>query len=117
VPVLGSKKFIDNMQRRIRKRQTDLKEVPEAKTYIRPDFRACLDVVEKIYGSGREALMRSRRGQRNEARALAIYLCRRMAGMKHEEIAKLFGVGGYSAVSSWENPGGVGKRGKDGSQV
>jgi chromosomal replication initiation ATPase DnaA len=31
---------------------------------------------------------------------MGMYVCRRMAGMKHEEIAKVFGVGGYSAVSS-----------------
>ncbi len=31
---------------------------------------------------------------------MAMYVCRRLAGMKLEEIAKLFGVGGYSAVSS-----------------
>ena len=31
---------------------------------------------------------------------MAMYVCRRVRGMKHEEIAKVFGVGGYSAVSS-----------------
>ncbi len=31
---------------------------------------------------------------------MAMYVCRRLAGMKLEEIAKLFGVGGYSGVSS-----------------
>ncbi|TAJ76768.1 transposase [bacterium] len=100
VPVLGSKAFIESIRGQVRKRQTNLKEVPEAKPYIRPDCRACLDVVERAYGSTNDELMRSRRGQRNEARAMAMYLCRRVAGMKHEEIAKVFGLGGYSAVSS-----------------
>ena len=43
---------------------------------------------------------RSRRGERNEARAIAIYVCRRLAGMRQGEIAAAFGVSGYSAVSS-----------------
>jgi len=45
-------------------------------------------------------LMRSRREQRNEARARAMYLCRKVAGMKHEEIAMVFGVEGYLPVCS-----------------
>lgn len=88
LPVLGSKKFIDVIRGRVRKMQRDLREVPEAKLYIRPDFKTCLEVVGRVYGSGKDELMRSRRGQRNEARVMAMYLCRRVAGMKHEEIAK-----------------------------
>ena len=34
-------------------------------------------------------LRRSVRGQRNEARAMAIYVCRRVGGMKEEELANL----------------------------
>ncbi len=29
-----------------------------------------------------------------------MYVCRKLAGMKLEQIARLFGAGGYSAVSS-----------------
>ena len=44
-------------------------------------------------------LRRRVRGQRNEARAMAIYMGRSVGGMK-EEIAKVCGVGGSSVVSS-----------------
>ena len=45
-------------------------------------------------------LRRSVRGQRNEGRAMAIHVCRRVGGMKEGEIATMCGVGGSSAVSS-----------------
>jgi len=99
-PVLGSPQFIERLRRRVRKRPLPLREVPEAKAYLRPDPEACLKVVGEVYGVDREALLRSRRGGRNEARAVAMYVCRRLAGMKLEPMARLFGVGGYSAVSS-----------------
>ncbi len=100
LPVLGSKDFHERLRRRVRKREAGLTEVPEAKAYLRPDASTCLEVVGQVHGRTREDLLRSRRGQRNEARAMAMYVCRRLVGMKLEEIAKLFGVGGYSGVSS-----------------
>ena len=100
LPVLGSQDFHERLRRRVRKREAGLTEVPEAKAYLRADARTCLEVVGQVYGRTREDLLRSRPGQRNEARAVAMYVCRRLAGMKLEEIAKLFGVGGYSGVSS-----------------
>lgn len=99
-PVLGSHRFIERLRRRVGKRPLPLREVPEAKAYLRPAPEACLKVVGQVYGVAKEALLRSRRGERNEARAVAIYVCRRLAGMKLEPMARLFGVGGYSAVSS-----------------
>jgi len=100
LPVLGSKDFHERLRERVRKREAGFTEVPEAKAYLRPDASTCLEAVRQVYGRRREELLRGRRGQRNEARAMAIYVCRRLAGMKLEDIAKLFGVAGYSAVSS-----------------
>lgn len=99
-PVLGSRQFIKRLRRRVRKRPLPLREFPEAKAYLRPDPEACLKVVGQVYGVAKESLLRSRRGERNEARAVAMYVCRRLAGMKLEPMARLFGVAGYSAVSS-----------------
>ncbi len=39
-------------------------------------------------------------GQLKKAPTLAMSACRRLAGMKLHEIVRLFGVSGYSAVSS-----------------
>ncbi len=99
-PVLGSRHFIDRMREQIGKKHADLTEVPQAKPCVRLVWKTCVEVVRRVYGIGEGDLTASRRGQRNEARAMAMYLCRTMAGMKHDEIAKVFGAGGYSAVSS-----------------
>jgi putative transposase len=98
--VLGSRQFIERLRHRVKKRLLPLREVPEAKAYLRPDAEACLSVVGQVYGVSRDVLLRSRRGEQNEARAMAIYVCRHLAGMKLGPMAGLFGVGGYSAVGS-----------------
>jgi len=46
------------------------------------------------------ALDQTKRGQVNEPRNLAIFLSRRISGLKLEEICKEFGLGSYSSVSS-----------------
>ncbi len=102
-PVLGSAKFTHGLRERIKQRYREHEEVPEAKQYVRLDARTCLGVVTRVYGQAMDLLLRGRRGQRNEARAMAMYVCRTMAGMKQEAIAKIFGVRGYSAVSSTIN--------------
>jgi putative transposase len=99
-PVMGSKGFKAKIRQRMRRGAKDFKQIPEANRYIRPDVKVCLDVVGRVYGREEMALRRSRRGERNEARSMAIYVCRKMGGIKEEEIAREFGVGGYSAVSS-----------------
>ena len=100
LPVLGSKDFHERLRRQVKKRETGFTEVPEAKAYLRPDASACLEAVGQVYGRQREELLRRRSGQRNEARAVAMYVCRRLAGMNLRDIAKLFGIGGYSGVNS-----------------
>jgi REP element-mobilizing transposase RayT len=98
--VLGSGEFLERIRSRLRKRGKALTEVPEAKAYLRPAAEACLRAVEQVCHTGRVALLQSRRGRRNEARALAMYACRRLAGMKLEAIARLFAVPAYSTISS-----------------
>ena len=99
-PVLGSSQFIHRTRSRIKQVYREHREVPQAKPYVRPDARTCLRVVMQVYGQAMDHLLRGRRGQRNEARAMAMYVCRSMAGLKQEAIARIFGVRGYSAVSS-----------------
>jgi len=100
LPVLGSSRFIERLKRWIGKKQISTQEVPQAKAYVQPSLKACLQAVMRVYGKSEAEIKRSRRGERNEARAIAIYVCRRLAGMREGEIAAAFGVSGYSAVSS-----------------
>ena len=99
-PVLGSKKFVENIRKKIEGLGKNTKEIPEARPYIHPTLGTCLKAVKSVYGVGENDLKRVRRGQRNEARAMGIYVCRRIGGMKHDEIAREFGIDGYSGVSS-----------------
>jgi putative transposase len=99
-PVLGTEGFVEKIRAKIQMKPGGLREVSEAKPYLRHDYKACLKIVQRVYGNGEEYLLRGLRGRRNEGRAMAMYVCRRLAGMKHDEIAKVFGVAGYSAVSS-----------------
>jgi putative transposase len=99
LPVLGSKGFWERIRSWMGGRAQTLKDVPQVKR-ISPDLTSCFKAVMQVYGKPEEALKRSRRGERNEARAMAMYVCRKMAGMKEEEIAKAFHLSGYSALSS-----------------
>jgi len=47
-----------------------------------------------------EELGNKRRGYDNEARAMAMYLCRSLGGYKLTEIGKVLGLEKYSSVSS-----------------
>ncbi len=98
--VLGSGKFVERIRNRLRKRENAFTEVPEAKAYLRPDAEACLGAVAQVYRTGRPAMLQTQRGRRNEARTLAMYACRRLAGLKLGAIARLFGVPAYSTISS-----------------
>ena len=64
------------------------------------DHERCLKVVARVYQMRREDLIKTARGKRNEARGMAMMICRKKSGMKLEEIARIFGVQKYSAVSS-----------------
>jgi len=99
-PLLGTKPFIEGLRKLLQERMASFKEVPEANRYVYSELETCLKVVGEVYGMKRGELLTSRRGRRNEARAMAIYMGRKMAGMKYEEIARVFKVSGYSAVSS-----------------
>jgi putative transposase len=99
-PILGSPPFVERLRQRVVKGAFSLTEVPEARAFFRPDAETCLRVVGEAYGTDREALLRSRQGQRNEARAMAMYVCRQFGGMMLPEIARVFKVAGYFTVRS-----------------
>jgi len=99
-PILGSKEFLESIRKKIKGFEKKTKEIPEARTYIQPTLETCLRAVTRVYGVREAEIKRVRRGQRNEARAMGIFVCRRIGGMKLEEIAKEFGMDGYSGVSS-----------------
>ena len=99
-PILGSRDFLEEIGRRLRKGERDFRGVSGAREYLRVDWRKCLMEVGKFYDMNRRELMGSRRGRRNEARGMAMYLCRKHCGLSLEEISRVFRVKGSSTVSS-----------------
>jgi len=100
VPVWGSEGFVERVRKIVKKSQKNIREIPEAKRSFQPTMQKCLAAVKRVYGIKGEKIKQSRRGERNEARAMGMYVCRWIGGMKQEEIAKEFRLGGYSGVSS-----------------
>ncbi len=96
--VMGSETFVDRVKKKFfsKKRQ---EEVPEAKR-LAPDVATVKDSVCRLYGVSEGDLLVSKRGMRNEARNVAIYLQRQLRGSKLEEIGEEYGIRGYSTVST-----------------
>lgn len=95
-PVLGSKAFRRQVLEGGEPGPEIARPAPE-----RADPEAVLDRVAEAFGVERSALLNASRGrgQRNPARAVAMLLCLRRAGLSQREVAKLFGVGHYATVA------------------
>ncbi len=95
---LGSEEFMAGVQKRFFGRKSD-SEIPERRV-LAPDLDRMIEAAARVYRVRREDLFYSRRGQYNEARNVVIYLARRLRGDRLKEIGEVFGIGGYSTVSS-----------------
>jgi hypothetical protein len=96
--VYGSVDFVQ----RIKEKYYELKkhdEVPQTRQ-LAPTVAEIKKAVSESYGIKERALEQTRRGWENEPRNVAIYLSRKMSGLRLEEIGKEFGLGNYSSVSS-----------------
>lgn len=67
----------------------------------RADPDSLIDRVAEVFAVERSAVLRTSRGRghRNPARAVAMLLCLRRAGLTQREVAELFGVGHYATVA------------------
>jgi hypothetical protein len=95
---LGSERFIDWVKGKYRALKAD-QEVPQAKE-LAPEADSIITAVCKIYNVCRDELYRSRRGQYNEPRNVAIFLTRKLRRDSLEEIAHQFQMKKYSSISS-----------------
>lgn len=97
-PLFGSEDF----KKRIRS-QAGFKarepEIPE-KRYLAVAIDTCIKTVSNRYKTDVLNIKRSRRGERNEPRQVAMYISREAGGYRHREIAEAFQAGSYSTVSS-----------------
>ena len=74
-------------------------EVPQSRQ-LAPTIAEIKEAVSQSYGIEEMALEQTKRGQVNEPRNLAIFLSRKISGLRLDEICKEFGLGSYSSVSS-----------------
>ncbi len=74
-------------------------EIPQSRK-LAPTISEIKKVVSQSFGITGITLNQTKRGQVNEPRNLAIFLSRKISGLKLEEISKEFGLGSYSSVSS-----------------
>ena len=75
-------------------------EKPESRRVFALGVEQIAQVTAKVYGRQLEELRRKRRGKENEARSMAMYLCRTLGGHKHSEIGRVLGLDKTSSVSS-----------------
>ena len=96
--ILGPETFIDWVKGKYYALKAD-QEVPQAKD-LAPETDLIITAVCKFYDVSRDELYRSRRGQFNEPRNVAIFLTRKLRRDSLKEISHQFHMEKYSSISS-----------------
>lgn len=96
--ILGSKGFVDRVQRLIEERPPDYDVPAIARFKKRPSLAEIALLVTEHYGVEQERLGRARQ-RGNRARQVAIYLARKHTGKTLKEIARYFSGMGYTGAS------------------
>jgi REP element-mobilizing transposase RayT len=99
-PILGDKAFVQWVKVQMGKRAKVEDEVPESRSVFGFGLEEIVEATARAYGKRVKELLRRRRGRQNEARSMAMYLCRTLGGHKLVDIGKLLGLEKYSSVSS-----------------
>ena len=95
-PVLGDEEF---RERLIEKEiGFDREHRRHERAAVRPSADKVLKGVAKTYGVEVEDIIKGKRGRKNEARKLGMYLLKELCDLRLQEIAERFGTGSYGAV-------------------
>jgi hypothetical protein len=65
---------------------------------LKPDVTLVIKAVGEVYGVSEGEIFQRRRGERNEARQVAMYLIRDLCDKSLREIAEIFSLGSYRSV-------------------
>jgi len=98
VPVLGGASFKEWLKEEFGHLQYR-KEIPDSRLFA-PGADKIIDLVCDRFKIKRKELMKSRRGQENLSRDIAVYLVRRHCGETLTSVGSHFGITNYSTVSS-----------------
>ncbi len=91
-------RFKEWIKSRVAVGQND-REIPERR-HLAVGLDTCVRVVARTCEVQEDSITRQRRGVGNIARQIAMYICRKIGGYSHREIAKRLNIGSYSTVSS-----------------
>ena len=94
----GSRDFVEWIKATYRQLQNH-KEIPQSRD-LAPTISEIRRAVCQCYEIQEKDLEQTKRGKMNEPRNVAVYLARRISGLRLEEIGQEFGIGKYSSVSS-----------------
>ncbi len=97
-PIYGTKDYIKRLKKRIPKQTKEIPQAKQLQTVVHP--KRILKHVQQHYQIKLSQLIKSQPRQRNEARDIAIYLCRKRSQLTHSEIAKLFQLNHYTSAAS-----------------
>lgn len=98
-PVLGNQEFVEKIFKQL-KDSSMSSEIADAKRVKEPpSIREIINETAKYFSVSPKTLMTSVRKKRNQARAVAMVLCREVGLCKLNEIAEEFGSISYSTVS------------------
>lgn len=97
-PFLGSETFLSWVKETFFTRKHD-RQIPQS-VHLAPTRQQIVDEICRVYEVEEQHLFRARRGQKNEARNVAIYLCRVLRNDTLRVIGQAFGMTGYSPAGS-----------------
>ena len=98
--ILGDKSFVEWIKERLGDGARVEEEKPESRIVFGLGVEEIARATARVYRKRLEELRRSRRGEENEARSMAMYMCRTLGGHKHSEIGRVLGLEKTSSVSS-----------------
>jgi chromosomal replication initiation ATPase DnaA len=94
---IGDEEFVDEVQEKAEGPGDE--HVREDGQILKPSMDKIIRCVARAYGVNEEKILKSVRGQENEARQVVMYLAYEVGWMKLAEIARVMGLGSYGAVA------------------
>ena len=95
-PILGDEVFVEEVQDKVKGPGDE--HVRDEGKILQPRIEKIIKCVATGYGVNKAQILKSVRGQENEARQVAMYLAYEVGWMKLQEIARAMGLGSYGAV-------------------
>ena len=99
-PILGTKEFAQWVVEKLGDQAKVDREKPESRQIFGVELEQILKATAKYYGKTLGDFRKKRRGEYNEARMMAVYLCRQLGGYRLTEIGKAVGLENPSSVGT-----------------